>query len=287
MDKINIKSIFTLAKTEYFRIIANPRIIVVGMLLAIIKGIVIDPLVDRATRFGDSYNFFEPFIAVCSCKSILLFIPAVFIIIVSDFPDINSHTLFAMHRTGKINWLLGQILGMIFVILTYLLFIFAACGTMMISHVRFSGDWSDVATKFNVKFPDEKDNLVSMLLTSSLYNQVSFKDAVIHTTIYMVLFLLLISLIILTLRILYFKVAGIFAAYLVVAVGYLTLLTDSKLMWIFPTANMLVSKRYIEILSKPIVPIWGSYLYFFGLILFIIITDIIIIKNMNINTMGE
>ena len=281
------KSIIRVARTEYIKLITDPRIIIVGMLLIIIQNMVVDPLINRSVKLGEPLNIVEPFIAVCNSTMLLLFIPSVFIILISDFPDINTHTLFIIKRSGKTNWLFGQIGAVLFYIISYLAVIFIACCGFTSSHCFVGSEWSDTATKYLSHFPQERDSFISEFLPTNLYNQMSLTEALIHTVAFFILNMLTIALVLILFRILHFKMAGIFLVFFMIGGGLLFSATDNSLSWIFPISHAVILKHYVQIMREPIMPLWISYLYFIGLILLLTVINLVVINKININTTGE
>ena len=125
-SKFSIRAIWNTARCEFIKLITNPRIIIVGIMLVFIKTLVIEPLVGRAEKYGEPLNILEPFIAVGNSGKLVMFMPCVFLILISDFPIMGGNTLFFIKRTGKLNWFLGQILSIIMSIFTYIAVIFTS-----------------------------------------------------------------------------------------------------------------------------------------------------------------
>lgn len=286
MSKIHGKSIAGIARMEYTKLVFNPRIILVGMLLLVIKNMVAVPLIERSVKMGEPLNIAELFLAVCNSPTFLLFIPGVFLVMVSDFPDIGTHTLFTIKRSGKINWLLGQVLSVFLFILTYVLIVFLACCAFVSGHCFIGTDWSDTVTKYLSRFPEERDGVISELLPSNLYNQISFRGAFLHTLFFLILYMLLLALVLLLFRILYLKSAGIFAVVLLVAAGQMTMVTGSRFRWFFPQAHALTWGHFMELMRKPVMPMENSYFYFAVLTAVLLVANIIIMKRADIST-GE
>lgn len=84
-SKFSIRAIWNTARCEFIKLITNPRIIIVGIMLVFIKTLVIEPLVGRAEKYGEPLNILEPFIAVGNSGKLVMFMPCVFLILISDF----------------------------------------------------------------------------------------------------------------------------------------------------------------------------------------------------------
>ena len=287
MNKFNIRSAVSLAKSEYIRWITNPRMIIIAVLLIFSHSLVIVPLLERAEKYGEKLNVLEPFLAIGNSKMLVLFIPCVFLILVSDYPVISGNTLFFIHRTGKINWFFGQILFILSVILSYLSFVLLF--SILASEGKIGTGWSDTVTKYNAMFPNEAFNFTSTLLSSNLYNQISIVSATIQTFFLLMDYLLTLSLILCFFRLLHIQSFGLFTVFVIIGLGTASVFLKSSVMWIFPTANTLIWIHYEEILDKPVFPIWLSFLYFSVAIVILIVCNLIALKKIqfiNIEQVG-
>ena len=72
---------------------------------------------------------------------------------------------------------------------------------------------------------------------------------------------------------------GLFAAIFIVAAGVVTCTLKTNIMWSFPMANTIVWLHYEEIIGKPIVPIWYSYIYFCIAVIVLILFNLIAVKR--------
>lgn len=277
--------VLSVAATEFRRIFINPRILTAGMLLVFIYNLVITELLLRTEKTGLPLNVAESFVAVGSSGMLLMFLPSVFMILISDFPDMGLHLLYSVHRTGRLSWLFGKLFAALLSATAYVGGILAACCLMTSSKGFWGLEWSETVTKYLSMFPEDQHTLMSEYLPSNLYNQMSFGYALLHTVLLLILYLFLLSLIIMFFRICGMKTVGIAAAFAVVSAGVLTCAIKSKVMWTFPMANTITWLHYDSALSEPIMPMYRSYIYFAVLIAIGIAANVIVVKKNNINTM--
>ena len=256
----DLHKIWGVARTEYVGWITNPRVIILGVLLIFIKTLVIDPLAARAEKFGDTMIIFEPYIAVGNSGMLTLFMPLVFLVLLSDYPKFGGNSMFYISRTGKRNWLCGQMVFLIMAIVTFIGAVFLA--SMLFSGGHFGTEWSEAVRKYISRFPNEAGSFDSELLPSNLYNQIPMMTAIWQTTALLAAYLLALALIIYLIKILFASSAGLAAALLVMALGTATTSLYSPIKWAFPTANTIIWLHYTEILSEPVYPMWASFLYF-------------------------
>ncbi len=274
----NLRKIWGVARTEYVNWITDPRIIVLGVLMIFIKTLVIDPLSARADKFGDTMIIFEPYIAVGNSSALLLFMPLVFLILLADYPRLGGNSMFFISRTGKKNWLCGQILFLIMAITTFIAAIFLA--SIFFSGGHFGTEWSEAVRKYAARFPDEAFSFDSLLLPPNLYNQIPMIKAVWQTSVLLGAYLLSLSLIIYLVKILYGGPAGLAAAVVVMALGTVTANLSTQIRWALPTANTILWYHYTNIFSEPIYPVWASFLYFGALIAVLTIGCFIALKKL-------
>lgn len=274
----SLRKIWGVARTEFVGWITNPRVIILGVLLIFIKGLVIDPLTARAEKFGDTMIVFEPFIAVGNSGALTLFIPLVFLVLFSDYPKLGGNSLFYISRTGKKNWLCGQILFLIMAIAAFMAAILVT--SMLFSGGHFGTEWSEAVRKYAAQFPDEAYNFDSQLLPSNLYNQIPMMTALWQTSLLLGMYLLSLALIIYMLKMLLSSSVGLAGALLVMAIGTATTSLYSPIKWAFPMANTIIWLHYEEILSKPIYPMWASFAYFGGLLAALIIGNFVALRRL-------
>ncbi len=273
----NLKCTLSVARTEYIKWITNPRVIIVGVLLVFMRTLAIEPLLERAVKMGISLSIFEPFVAVGNSGMLVMLMPCVFLILISDYPKMTGSTLFLIQRTGKWNWFAGQVVFLLMAIISFMCAVLA--GSILVSDGEFAGVWSDVVTKYAARYPEEANSFVSALLPSNLYNQIPLMTAVIQTLSLMSAYLFMLSMIIYGFKLIHIQSFGLFAAIFIVAAGVVTCSLGSDMMWSFPVANTIVWLHYDEILGEPIVPIWHSYAYFGVSIVILVILNLIAVKR--------
>ena len=272
----NLRKIWGVARTEYVNWITNPRIMILGVLLVFMKNLVIDPLSARADKFGDTMVIFEPYIAITNSSRLMLFIPLLFLILLSDYPKFGGNSMFFISRTGKKNWLCGQIVFLIMAIVTFMGAIFAV--SILLSGGHFGTEWSEAVRKYAARFPEESGNFDSELLPSNLYNQIPMMTALWQSSLLLFEYLLSLSLIIYLAKILFGGAVGLGGAVLVIAVG--SAAQYSPLKWAFPAANTIIWRHYTEFLRELVYPMWASFLYLGAMPLLLIFGCFIALKKL-------
>lgn len=287
MTKFSLKNSLSCARVEFVKWIADARMIIVLCLCVFIYSFAVDPIKANAALMGEPINLLEPFIATLNSGMILLVIPLGFLTLVSDFPKIDGSTIFYIFRIGKKSWLCGQILRLIMMTAAYILAIFAAAVAGSASCGYIGGEWSDVATKFTSKFPEQRGNFGVLLLPENLYNQMSLPNTVIESTLFVAAYLFTLGMILLAFSIAKKKTAGIVVCGLVIALGAALCSIRTALMWVFPMAHSIVWLHYTEFLRKPIFPIFYSVIYFAVLIAAALIFCAVSLKRFDYDTVSS
>ncbi len=284
-NKLRLYSIMTIARSEYVRWITNPRIIIVGVLFVFMRTLSVEPLLERAEKMNIPLTVFEPFEAIGNSGMLVMFIPCVFLILISDYPIISGNTLLFVQRTGKLNWFLGQILFVATAILSYMGTIFLV--SILISGGEFRTEWSETVRLYGAKFPEESDSFVSELLPSNLYNQIPLMTSVLQTFFLMSAYLFFLILILYLFKLMHVKSAGLIAVFIIIGLGVATCSLKTSVMWYFPMANTIIWLHYTEILREPIVPIWWSYFYFAAGITALFTANIIALKKLQFTNIEQ
>lgn len=287
MNKLKIYSIFSIARSEYIRWITNPRMLIVGVLFIFMHTLAVQPLLERAEKMQNPLTVFEPFVAIGNSGMLVLLMPCVFLVLISDYPVINGNTLLFVQRTGKANWLCGQLLFIITAVFSYM------TALLIVSIITSSGtfrlEWSETVRLYASHFPNECNSFASELIPSNLYNQIPLMRSVIQTFFLMSAYLFVLVLILFLFKLIYIKSAGVFTVYSIIGLGVVTCSLKSSSMWFFPMANTIVWLHYTEIMREPVIPIIQSYIYFTVIITALLICNFIALKKLqfiNIEQVG-
>ena len=280
VHKVSFSKVVNIASTEYVKWIFNPRLIVfVSMYLFMYDYIIRELIVGIDKMECHAINIFEPFIAMANNSLVNLIIPAVFIVLMSDFPKTDGNTMFYIQRVGKLNWMWGQLLFSFMSIITYMTSI-AYISFLIIGNKAYSRDvWSDLTTDYVQKFPQEKATLIANMINGRLYNNVTPIRAFIHTFLLSSLFLMLVAMILLAGFSAGKRVLSMGIVSAVIAIGSGLIQTDGKVKWLFPSANSMLEIHFDKILRERVVGLDISYLYFIGLIVILFVIACLAIRR--------
>lgn len=285
--KISLRKIWAVARTEWLKWVCNPRMIIIPVLTVFIYSYAITPLLERSEKMGEPLNLLEPLIAVGNSGMLTLIIPLVFLTLMSDFPKTDGSSLFFLSRTGRYNWLLGQILFGLMSALTFLAAIYVICTAFLMNRAFLADGWSMVVKRFDLLFPAEAGGFASELLPPNLYNQMTPFSAVIQTYILMFLYLVTVLLVLLFFQQRKHKSLGFLTASGIIGFGTLFTSVRSFAMWAFPMPNAIVWLHYTEIYREAVVPTSYSYIYFGTIITLLIIANVIAARRLNADSTEE
>lgn len=259
---MSLKKAFLLAKIEYIKWITDARMVMIAVLLIFIYTLAVKPLLTNAELMGEPLNVLEPFVAVANSGTILLILPLSFMTLIADFPRIDTNTVFYIYRVGRKSWLLGQIMKLILMSVSFLAVIFLGAVIPAFSHGFWYDGWSNAVTKFAAVFPEKSENSGARLLPENLYNQLSVFEAAARSYLFVFAYLMMIGLILLAFSLVKRKTAGFVFCGGIISLGTALCSIRSELMWSMPMAHSVIWLHYTKYYREPVVPIWYSVVYF-------------------------
>ena len=278
--RVSLRKILNVARTEYVKWLFNPRMIVFVVMYLFLYDYVIAEILNGLEKMGGgSVNLFEPFIAMANNSLINLIIPSVFLVLISDFPKTDGNTMFYMQRTGKLNWLLGQVVFAGVAAVTYLFGISYLSFVIIAPKAYPANAWSNLTTDYAKLFPEEELSRLANLINARLYNNVTPAMAFVHTFLLLFLFLLLIATALMAGFAIGKRTLFMGGLCLAIAVGSGLCGTKGRTKWFFPSANSLVEMRFDEIFKQQEMHIGSSYLYFLAVSVLLLLVGCIVIRR--------
>jgi hypothetical protein len=266
-------------KGDYFIMDSyRSTIFILAVLIIFNYVLAVSPLQMRAEQMNKPINVMEPFIAVGNSGVILLILPIVFLILISDFPRNDGNSMFYLYRIGRYNWLCAQLLCLLLMILSYLFFIAMGAILPVLINGYIGDNWSLVVTDYATTFP--RSSATYELLPENLYYQIgSVWKAAICTYSLLVLYLLLLGLLLCLGELNHAGKIGIVASVFLVAAGAALCSLHSKIMWVLPMSHTVVWLHFTKYFRKPVIELGWSYLYFGVINIALIICSFFSIKR--------
>lgn len=266
MSKLSLRGIFGTAKTEYVKWICSSRMLIFLCALIFISQFAVSPLVEMSEQTGAPLGLFEPFIAAANSDVLMMIMPVVFITLIGDFPKSDGNLLFSVQRTGRKNWLLGQMLFLILSALTFLFGVIISTIISAVGHIQWSAEWSETVTDYAALFPENADSFGAGLIPENLYYQYVPLRSAVNSAVLMFLLLVLCGLVMLVFAELGKKLIGVGADIFLLVAGGAAIYLETDLRWAFPCCNAIVKTHFTKFLRRQIYEISYSYIYFAVLI---------------------
>lgn len=281
MKNFSLKQAFSCEVTEFVKWVCDARMVIVAVLLIFINNFAVSPLTNNAELMGEPLNILEPFIAVANSEILILIIPIVFLTLIADYPKVDTNTVFYIVRIGRANWFVGQVLKLVFMIVSYLAVIFLGTVLPMLSKGFWYNGWSNVATGFVKMFPDRRGDFGVALLPENLYNQLSVFEAAVKSYLLVAAYLMIIGLILLVFSLFKRKTLGFIICGGMISLGMAFSAIRTNLMWTMPMANSITWLHYTKYFKKPIMPMSFSVIYLLVLIAVLLVFGGIAIGKFN------
>jgi len=287
MKNFSLKQVFSCAATEFVKWVCDAQMVIVAVLLIFINNFAVSPLTNNAELMGEPLNILEPFIAVANSEILILIIPIVFLTLIADYPKVDTNTVFYIVRIGRANWFVGQVLKLIFMIVSYLAVIFLGTVLPMLSKGFWYNGWSNVATGFVKMFPDRRGDFGVELLPENLYNQLTVFSAAVQSYLLVFAYLMIIGLILLSFSLVKHKTVGFVLCGAVISLGTAFCSIKTTLMWTMPMANSIIWLHYTKYFREPVMSMSFSVSYLAIFIAVLLLFCFIAIRKFNYDNVAE
>lgn len=235
--------------------------IILAVMLVFVHVQIITTLRNTADLMGSPVSFPEGFVALGNSGVIVLIIPALWMVLMADFPQKGGIDFLYQIRCPKRTWICGQALFAFAAALFVTAFLFLSSVIMLIGSAQWSWEFSHAVTHYLSEFPERSGDYILQLLPENLYQQMTLGTAVAHTVCMMVLYFLLLAFILLLTSLCGRKNLGILIDTALILLGTVTTAAEIKLMWIFPMAHSISWVHYEKYMREEIFPMTGSYAY--------------------------
>ncbi|BAE83937.1 hypothetical protein DesLBE_5324 [Desulfitobacterium sp. LBE] len=159
MDKL--RKILFCSMQNLLKWSANPRIYVLGLLLLVFLSESVRPIAEFSSAVNVPVTpWVFPYLALH--QLVLLCIMLGVVLLFCDAPFIDAHQPYVIIRSGKKNWLWGQILYIMIAAALYFLFIVLCSILMLLPNLTYANEWgkvfstlalTDAGNQFKVALP--------------------------------------------------------------------------------------------------------------------------------------
>ena len=279
--------VFRVAKNEYIKWITNPKMIIILVMFIFSYDYVIKELLIAASKMDEKLQLLEGFIGISNSQLLLMIIPIVFVGLMGDFPRIDGNAVFYIHRVGKINWVIGEMIFAIMASITYLMAILVFSVISLANNSVLTNKWSDVTTRYYLFAPDDYGSIVANLTTGRLYNNMPPLEATLNILAVMFLFLVLISMLLLTFFVCKARMLGIVMTTAILCVGNVLAYMENRVRWVFPTSHAIMEIHFDELYRKPVMDMSWSFIYYIMIIFMLLVVTILSIDRCDFSKIQE
>lgn len=266
MHNISMRKIIRVCQAECYHFLCSGRLALVLAVWVFAYQFITVPLLRNAERMHASLLVIEPYIALINSNFMILIMPVLFLVLLSDFPRVDANAYFYLVRTGKTNWVLGQLLYGVVITAGYLLMQFAGMVIPVLAESRWGTGWSPVITDFAREFPEYAQSAGAVSIQPQLYYHVPPWEAVLVGSALLAAYLYLLLLIKLLCFLLRAKTMGLLLCFFVIAFGTGLCTTFSQMRFLMPMGNSILGIHYSQYYMEMVYPLEYSVIYFAMLI---------------------
>ena len=234
------------------------------IVLLLVIGFIIDNgvrrMVNNALQVRQPLGVFEGFIMCVNHWYYLIIFLVGFIFILAGVPRLNSEQILFIYRTGKRNWLFGEIMQILVCAVTYI-FLLLAGSIVSCSKYCYTGNiWSN----FTVFYKTDYEALLSdnnRFIDQQVFKYYSPYQSLFHSIVLLVLCLTLMGTIILFFAILNKKLIGILLNILLILFVLIFNEHHMGVMWLSPFCHAVLALHNKYVYKQFSVPLLFSYLY--------------------------
>lgn len=177
-----IKSIVSCTKTDFLLWKRDPRIVAVGVFVLAYMIVMLWPVRRFSAAVGIAVSpWCFPFLmfqggtlVLMSCATVLF----------CNAPFGTAQLPFILLRTGRFQWIIGQLLYIFLASLVYTVFVLLSSIAVLFPYVRFTGEWGTIIdTIFTTRTPYEMGYPIALQGTAYVYSELKPLQAVFLSTL--------------------------------------------------------------------------------------------------------
>jgi ABC-type transport system involved in multi-copper enzyme maturation permease subunit len=292
-----LAQIFAVVRYNFRMWRRNVRIILTFALAFIMCFLLSDKAASFAYEMGTAMQAFEPFVWTFGDANSVLLISLLLVLLFADIPFLGAGVPYYLVRMKRSTWAWGQLIYLILATLIYMLFIFLATTLICMQNSFFGNMWSETAAILGYSGAGKAVALPALVKTLEMSRP--FQCA---ATIFllMLLYTLVLALLMLLMKLLRGKSAGVVAAFAFSLYGLLLNPELIKQMFNLPDELMYKANVAVGWLSPlnqatyhmhnfgyDLLPrLWQTYLIFGGIIVLLMVGILLAIRKYNFMFLG-
>lgn len=271
-----------------FRKFLNLKILIVMLFSFLFLGEEITgKMLQISAETGLQLGFAEPLLLVMSQSFYAMIVPLTFTVLLSDFPDRDSGSVFIMARIQRRIWLGGQLIFALLAGLFYLCFLFAGNLIWMHKAGIFTLEWSPYMLDTAWKFPEIFSVNGVYFFQSATLTQGTPVRVFLTSIFFMMFYFLTVSQVLCIFKMLRWKRMGLFVNMAVSVFGAVAVSYVDKIKWFFPLAHTIYGLHFREFFAEPEMSLGHSCCYFVVLNAFLLMVNLWLVKKCQIGDAVE
>lgn len=239
---------------------SDRRIVVLFLIIGFVLDNGVRRMVNNAVQVGEPLGVFEGFLMCVNHWYYLIPFLIGFVFILSGVPRIDSEQVLLIYRTGKRNWLLGEILQIMVCAVVYVLMLLAGCMISCAKYCYAGNVWSNFTVDYKAKYEALlSDN--NRFVDQQVFRYYPPYQAVVHSILLLVLCLTLMGTIVLFFTIVQNKLAGIVLNIVFILFVLIFNKEHAGVMWLSPFCHAVIALHNQYVFREYSVPLFYSYLY--------------------------
>ena len=202
-------------------------------------------------EFLTDIQIFEPFIWCFADSDSILFASMALILLLSQFPRLDTPAAYLIFRTNRFSWLLGQVLTALVISIGYTLFLLLSSVVLTANKAFLENKWSDTATLLS--FSPASFEAALIVVRKTIKQTTPYSSAV-NIFLLVAQYTLLLTTLNLAVSLRYGKKAGMFAMIFMSLLSYL-MTPDRFMAWLQLNENV---KYYANVLAVWFSPLQQS-----------------------------
>lgn len=257
----NLKKILLVLRAGFLETISDKK----AILLLIIIGYILDNgvrcLVENAMYVKQPLGIFEGFIMCINHWYYVIIFLAGYVLMLAGIPRLDSDWLLLVYRTGRKNWLIGEILQIALSSFIYILLLLAGCMAGVSKYAYPGNIWSHFMVYYRERYEEIVLSGRNRFIDQQVFRYYLPYQSVVHGIILLVLCMILMGTIVILFAIIGHKLAGIILNMVFITSVMIFANYHVKVMWLFPTCHSVLMLHNVEVYRQQSFPVYYSYIY--------------------------
>lgn len=267
-----IRQVFWVAQVEFRKFLTIKNLILMLFSLIFLGESVVRKMAEISLETGMKLNWLEPMDLILSYSFHAMIIPIAFIVLLSNFPDKSSGSIFMMMRISRNTWLLGQLMYAFSVGIFYLCFLTVGNMFWIGKTGVFSMQWSPYMTNLYTEYPEIYAQNMDMFIETGTVAQGKPVGIFLISCALMLLYLVTLAQILCLFKLVKWKRIGLFFNMALTVLGAVSVSYLGKVKWIFPLVHSIFGIHFHTFFAQPEFRLTYSVVYYavLNFILFLI-----------------